>query len=183
MKKLLVISGLVAAMSAVSMAQASPGEMYFQGNLIASTCVVNGTSNNNFTIAMGDVDFASLIKDDISFVQTEFEVEVDCSGAGTLKTANLRLFPNTRQGSGTNGKFLKLDAMSSTASGADIAVIDEDDKILDLETNPRLEKELDVTDPDSVKATFSLKAAMVRNSSPRVPGDFSATLPFIVSLH
>ena len=177
MKKLMILSGLVAAMSAASMAQAAEGTLNFTGELTAASCQVNATVPGNIAVDMGQVDFSSLSTTTIGMVETPIQFEVNCTDAGGLDMARLTF--DASRGSDTNPNNRQLLALdnTSTGSGVGIALVGPAG-IIDLSSaTPTI-----TTNLDAGSANFDLKAGFVLDGTAPTAGAVSATLPFVLSL-
>ncbi|RAI70640.1 hypothetical protein DOZ80_09080 [Pseudomonas fluorescens] len=178
MKKFMLLSGLVAAISATTMVQAAEGELTFTGTLVASSCEVNVGGGGDINVPMGTVDFAALSEGSVGYVDAPIAFNVSCSDTGGLDTARLTFDPSG--GSGTNpndSRLLALNTGADEATGVGIALVKKDGNIIDLTSDPSV---TELLSGDS--ADFGLRAGFVLDGTTQKPGAVNATLPVVLSL-
>ncbi|MBP6346673.1 fimbrial protein [Neisseriaceae bacterium CLB008] len=120
MKKLIMVSSLLAALGLVGQAQASDGNITFNGELTASTCdvVVDGQASDA-TIVLPTVSVSALDAAAKTAGQTTFSMALsNCTG--TLQTASAFF----ESGASVEAATGRLQNMTGTAGNVSLQLID-----------------------------------------------------------
>ncbi|MGO3859350.1 MAG: fimbrial protein [Neisseriaceae bacterium] len=120
MKKLIMVSSLLAALGLVGQAQASDGNITFNGELTASTCdvVVDGQASDA-TIVLPTVSVSALDAAAKTSGQTTFSMALsNCTG--TLQTASAFF----ESGASVEAATGRLQNMTGTAGNVSLQLID-----------------------------------------------------------
>jgi major type 1 subunit fimbrin (pilin) len=169
-------------------AHANSGVITFTGELVATSCVVTpgagvGGGAGNINVNMGTVALSDLSQGNGSDfgAATQINLDVDCSsGAGGLSSVKMIFDP--RSGSGVNPgdtRLLQLSPGAGAATGVGIAIINDNNKIINMNANETIDAPL-VISGDTGKAELSMRAAYVLSGAPAqaTVGVANATLPF-----
>lgn len=185
MKKLVLVSSILAAASFAQLSQAATGDINFTGELTAATCTVTGGSGgtaNDIDVPMGIVSIADL-GDGISGnfgVETGINMDIDCAGAGGLNTVVMNFAP--RSGSGidpVDNRLLQLDAGGATGVG--IALINDNNDIVNLGAAETVKAALVAGTGGAATAKLNLRASYIKTATTPTFGDANATMPFTLS--
>lgn len=184
MKKLILVSSLLAAASVSQVSQAKTGDINFTGELTAVTCTVSGGSGggtgNDINVAMGKVSIRDLgtgVSGDFG-AETSANVDIDCTGAGGLTTAIMNFSPRSGSGLDLDDSRL-LQLTSGGATGVGIALINDANNIIDLGSAETIEAPL--TTGATATATFNMRAAYIKTATTPTAGVANATMPFTIS--
>lgn len=187
---LLALAVLAGALS--STANAANGTLQFQGNLQTGSC---GIVPVDFT-QPGLVDFVDVDMGQASFADMQEAAAVtgvvnnperiafnlECNGADdATRFVNLKF--DTANGSGLDRIDNRLLALApGGAGGAAIALVDNNNRLIDLSSAPELRERLGVSVPGAARfANFRFGAAYLKTSAAPVEGVANATLPFLVT--
>lgn len=177
MKKTILASSVLAAVSFTQLTQASTGSINFTGALTAATCTINGGTSKDLDVDMGTVSIDDLNNGSSDAgANTRITVDIDCTTATGLTNIYMNFDP--RSGSGQDPKDSRLLKTTGTATGVGIGLIDKTNKILDLKAGETITEPLDVQPDGKGRASLDLRVAFVKNGNPLVAGDANATLPF-----
>ncbi|SDU51356.1 fimbrial protein [Pseudomonas yamanorum] len=190
MKQISLIA-LAMAAAVSSNAFAETGTLTFTGNLNTSTCTVtpggsagSGGSAGVIDVAMGDVSFADLgtVAGDgsVGASFTPIDLGLECSEA-TGKTSVVMSF-DPASGSGLDASDNRLLSLASGgATGAGIALINSNNKIIDLGAGEEIKAPLTVDGSGEGTADFALRATYVSNGGTEAAGVANASLPFLLT--
>lgn len=170
---------------------ANSGTVNFTGSLTAATCTVApgagaGGSGQNIDVQMGNVGLADLSSGSgVNYATTtSITIEVNCaSGMTGLNTVKMAFDPLSGSGvDSEDSRLLRLSAAGtgSVASGVGIALINESNAIVDLNSGGTVDTPLIVTE-DAATALLKLRAAYVATRATPTAGSANATLPFTLT--
>lgn len=181
MKKLILVSSVIAATSFMPLSQAKTGDINFTGSLTAATCTATapGSTANNINVPMGIISIADL--EDGSTGQatttTQLQLDINCTGATSLSNAHMSFDPVGGTGlDADDTRLLKID--NGGATGVGIALMDASDNILNLGAGEHLTTPLTVDGTGAAVAKLDLRAAYLKNGKPLAAGVANASMPF-----
>jgi len=181
MKKLILVSSIIAVTSFMQLSQAKTGDINFTGSLTAATCSATapGSTANNINVPMGIVSIADL--EDGSTGQasttTQLQLDINCTGATDLSNAHMSFDPVSGSGlDADDTRLLKIN--TGGATGVGIALLDSSDTILNLGAGDRLTTALIVDGTGAATAKLDLRAAYIKNGTPLAAGTANANMPF-----
>ncbi|MDT7487307.1 fimbrial protein [Citrobacter koseri] len=172
------------------------GKISFSGNITEATCTVTpggnagaGGSANDITLNLGTIS-----KDDVWLAGTTTAagsattfggLDVSCSGVSSLTKVKMSFDPQSGSGVDTkDSRLLKLNPEAGVATGVGIAVLDKDNRVLNLNNsssdNEMLQGDLTVDGSGNATAKLLLKAGYMANGDALVAGKANGTLPFIL---
>lgn len=188
MRKLVVTSSIIVAVSATQIAYAKTGDINFTGSLTAVTCSITGgnggATGNNINVKMGTVSIRDL-GDGTSGnfgAETGINLDIDCTGATGLTAAVMSFAP--RSGSGvvsSDTRLLQLATGAGTATGVGIAIIDGANNIIDLGNAATIKTPLTAGTDDAATAKFKMRAAYIKTATTPTAGTANATMPFTIA--
>lgn len=191
MKKLVLVSSILTALSFAQLSQAKTGDISFTGNLTAATCSVSGgggggeDAGNDISVAMGSISTADLgdgTSGDFG-TETGINLDLDCTGAGGFTTVVMGFAP--RSGSGLDADDTRLLALTGAgdagiATGVGIGLINDSNAIIDLGAAETVKSAL-VVSGATATAHMNLRAAYIKNGATIAAGTANATMPFTFS--
>lgn len=187
MKKLVLVSSIIAAATFAQLSQAKTGDINFTGELIAASCSVSGGGAgggpNSINVPMGKVSIDDLGDGSAGDfgAETAVNLDIDCaSGAGGLTSVIMNFAP--RSGSGLDADDTRLLQLTSGgAAGVGIALINDTNTIIDLGSAETVKAALTAgSNPGEATAKLNLRAAYIKTTTPTA-GVANATMPFTLS--
>ena len=163
---------------------ATTGIINFKGNLSHVTCSATPGpgmgSGSDYNVDFGTVPFSDITDGTGSNfgVVRYIHVVVDCTNATGLSTVKASFDPISGSGIDPRDRRLLQLAPSSVARGAGIALIDENNQIINLGSNGVIKAPLVPGPAPTAKADLNMRAAYVLNGDTRVAGANTAQLPF-----
>ncbi|AZF20922.1 fimbrial protein [Pseudomonas sp. R3-52-08] len=168
----------------------SSGKIEFSGELIAASCTVEpgaGSSggNGNINVDLGKVSLSDVGEPGVGVAAaTHINLDIDCSsGVGGLSTVKVKFDPLSGSGiDGADGRLLKLQSGEKAAKGVAIAILNDNNQVLNLSANETIDAALQV-DEGKATASLSMRAAYALNgaSDDVKAGIGNATLPFTLT--
>ncbi|AZE72381.1 Fimbrial protein precursor [Pseudomonas synxantha] len=194
MKFLWGVSALTSVLlGGMSVAHAtSTGKIEFSGELIAASCTVSpgagsAGGNGNINVDLGKVSLSDVGEPgtgSAAAAATQINLDIDCSsGVGGLSTVKVKFDPLSGSGiDSADGRLLKLQSGEKAAKGIAIAIINDDNKVLNLSANETIDAALKV-DEGKATANLSMRAAyaLTGASDEIKAGVGNATLPFTLT--
>lgn len=179
MKKLILASSILAAVSFAQLSQAAGNKavINYKGNIVASTCsvVAGGGTADSLDFSMGDKPTDSFGAPGQKY--KTLDVSVKCNSSGANGEVVFNFLPAEGSGpSPTDNRYLALEA--GGAKGVHIELLDGDYKFIDLTANPKQVGKLTENADGSFTANMRLAAIYRKNGQTLEPGVANATLPF-----
>lgn len=169
--------GMALASGSVFAANQGHGTVNFKGEIIDAPCSISADSVEQ-TVDLGQVTSSALAKGGKSQPR-EFRIKLeDCDFTGLTKKTVTATFTGKAASFDSTSTLL---ALSGTASGAAIAITDNDDKAIKLGTPSTAYTFVNASTEANLLYSAYLQGAADNTANPIVPGQFTSVANFTLA--
>lgn len=159
------------------------GHLYFSGDISAISCIAGARADNgNSVLDMGSIGFDDIgtIASPKLLLANRINIRVTCpDGSSGMDTVHMTFRPTTG-GTGLDPVEPRLLANTGSATGVGVAIIKDDDTLLDFNSLEPLNATMTEVAESGV-ATLTLRAAYVRNGAALGVGNLVSSTPFLLT--